>query len=41
LVNAQPAFSARRVQFVTLATRHRVPTIYFSRNFIEIGGLMS
>jgi putative tryptophan/tyrosine transport system substrate-binding protein len=31
----------RRVQIVTLATRHVLPAIYPSRDFVEIGGLMS
>ena len=31
----------RRLQIVTLATRHALPAIYPSREFAEIGGLMS
>jgi hypothetical protein len=31
----------RRVQIVTLATHHRLPTIYSFRENVEIGGLMS
>ena len=34
-------FSDRRVQFVTLATHHRIPTTYPLREFVEVGGLMS
>jgi putative tryptophan/tyrosine transport system substrate-binding protein len=35
-------FASRRVQIVTLATHHRVPAAYFSREFVvEVGGLMS
>jgi putative ABC transport system substrate-binding protein len=34
-------FANRRVQLATLATRHAVPTIYASRDFVEVGGLMS
>jgi putative ABC transport system substrate-binding protein len=30
----------RRVQIVTLATRHALPAIYPTRDFVEIGGLM-
>jgi putative ABC transport system substrate-binding protein len=41
LVGPGPLFANRRVQLVTLATHHRVPTIYFSREFAEAGGLMS
>jgi putative ABC transport system substrate-binding protein len=31
----------RRVQLATLAARHALPTIYFERAFVEVGGLMS
>jgi putative ABC transport system substrate-binding protein len=41
LVSPDPLFSNRRVQLVTLATHHRVPAIYFSREFADQGGLMS
>jgi putative ABC transport system substrate-binding protein len=41
LVGADPLFTARRVQLVILATRHRLPTIYFDRVVTDIGGLMS
>jgi putative tryptophan/tyrosine transport system substrate-binding protein len=34
-------FASRRVQIVTLAAHHRVPAAYFSREFVEVGGLMS
>jgi putative ABC transport system substrate-binding protein len=34
-------FTGRRVQLTTLAARHAVPTIYTSREFAEVGGLMS
>jgi putative ABC transport system substrate-binding protein len=34
-------FSARRVQFATLATHYRIPAAYATREFVEIGGLMS
>jgi len=36
-----PLFDSRRVQVVTLAAYHRVPAIYFLREFAEVGGLMS
>ena len=42
LVVAQSvSFESRRVQLTTLATYHRVPTIYPVREYIEVGGLMS
>ena len=41
VVGADPFFYARRVQLVTLATRHAIPTIYNVREFAEAGGLMS
>ena len=34
-------FNSRRVQFVHQASHHRLPAIYTSREFSEIGGLMS
>jgi len=34
-------FGSRRVQLVTLATRDRIPTAYFSREDAAAGGLMS
>jgi len=41
LVGGEPFFIDRRVQIVTLATRHLLPTVHFNRAFTEIGGLMS
>jgi putative ABC transport system substrate-binding protein len=41
VVGAEPLFIDRRVQIVILAARHLLPTIYFLREFVEIGGLMS
>jgi ABC-type uncharacterized transport system substrate-binding protein len=41
LVTPQGLFNNRRVQIVTHATRHALPTIYSFREFAEIGGLMS
>jgi putative ABC transport system substrate-binding protein len=34
-------FGARRLQLVTLATRHAIPVMYHDRLFTEAGGLMS
>jgi putative ABC transport system substrate-binding protein len=41
LVGSDPFFTAQRERLVTLAARHRVPTIYQWREFAVIGGLMS
>ncbi len=41
VVGADPFFIDRRVQIVTLATRHLLPAVYFLREFVEVGGLMS
>jgi putative tryptophan/tyrosine transport system substrate-binding protein len=40
-VMPDPLFFSRREQLVALAARYGVPTIYFVREFTEIGGLMS
>src|SRR6516225_3024804 len=36
-----PLLTRRRVRLVTLATRYAIPAIYTSREFTEVGGLMS
>jgi putative ABC transport system substrate-binding protein len=41
IVGADAFFLSRRVQFATLATHHRVVTIYADRQYAEAGGLMS
>ena len=41
VVGTDPFFYARRVQLVTLATRHALPTVYNVREYAEAGGLMS
>src|SRR5262245_31896265 len=40
-VGSDVLFASRRVQLILLAARHAVPTTYDSRQFPEIGGLMS
>jgi putative ABC transport system substrate-binding protein len=41
LVDADAFFESRRDQFVTLAARERIPAIFDTRDFPEIGGLIS
>jgi putative ABC transport system substrate-binding protein len=41
LVNNDPFFNSRRIHLATLATYHRMPTIYAWRECVEAGGLMS
>jgi len=41
LVMADPFFVTRRDQFVALAARHALPTIYPLREFVASGGLIS
>jgi putative tryptophan/tyrosine transport system substrate-binding protein len=41
VVAPQGLFANRRVQLVTLAARHAIPTIYSVPDYTEIGGMMS
>jgi putative ABC transport system substrate-binding protein len=41
LVAGGPLHVSRRVQFALLAARHAIPTSYGSREYAEVGGLMS
>jgi putative ABC transport system substrate-binding protein len=41
LVGADPYFGTHVDQIVGLAARHRVPTVYYRREFADAGGLMS
>jgi len=41
LVADDPYFNVRRDQFVSLATRHGIPTVYYASEFAQAGGLIS
>jgi putative tryptophan/tyrosine transport system substrate-binding protein len=41
LVGPDAFFFIRRAQILTLAARHALPAIYYDREFVEAGGLMS
>src|SRR5262245_30890907 len=41
LTNTDPFLLGQREQIVQLAARHNVPAIYFLRDFVDAGGLMS
>jgi putative ABC transport system substrate-binding protein len=41
LIATNAFFGSRRVQLAALASRHALPGIYYTREFVEAGGLMS
>jgi putative ABC transport system substrate-binding protein len=41
LVNSSESLFIRRALIITLAARHALPTIYMTREYCEVGGLMS
>ena len=41
LINTDPFLFGRREQIVQLAARYKVPTLYFLREFVDAGGLIS
>jgi putative tryptophan/tyrosine transport system substrate-binding protein len=41
LVSPGSFFASHRKEIVALAAQHRVPALYFERDFVEAGGLMS
>jgi putative tryptophan/tyrosine transport system substrate-binding protein len=41
IIGTDPFLLGQRDQLVRLAARHKVPTIYFLREFVEAGGLLS
>jgi putative tryptophan/tyrosine transport system substrate-binding protein len=41
IINTDPFLLGQRQQIVELAARHNIPTVYFLREFVDAGGLMS
>jgi putative ABC transport system substrate-binding protein len=41
LISADPFFTSQHAQFVRLAANNKLPTIYYAREFVIAGGLMS
>jgi len=40
-VTVDPVFIVNRVQIIEAAAKQRVPTLYFQREFVDLGGLLS
>ena len=40
-VTVDPLFIVNRIQIIDSAAKHAIPTVYFQREFVELGGLMS
>ncbi|TMA78026.1 MAG: ABC transporter substrate-binding protein, partial [Deltaproteobacteria bacterium] len=40
-VTPSPLFSSQQRRIVDFATRHRLPSMFFSKDFVDNGGLMS
>jgi len=41
LLSDDPVLTVRRDQIIALAARHKLPTIYYTREFVSAGGLIS
>jgi putative ABC transport system substrate-binding protein len=41
MINADPFFTSQHEHFVRLAASHSIPTVYYAREFVTAGGLMS
>jgi putative tryptophan/tyrosine transport system substrate-binding protein len=41
IINTDPFLLGQRQRIVQLAARHNIPTVYFLREFVDAGGLMS
>jgi putative tryptophan/tyrosine transport system substrate-binding protein len=41
IINTDPLLLGQREQIVQLAAGHKIPTLYFLREFVDAGGLMS